>query len=335
MTDPDQQISTPEARKPSRKKLFTVLGVLGGLALIVLGAFGVRYFVWWSESNKSIEAVAAGDFPKAVVEAKSALQVMSFMPDPKAVETNLRLLTSIYACRRQFGPSMSYNKELITFAQKTWGSNSPEYAWALSDMALAYRKLGMFRQSEELYSQVIRIYKGVPGHEMDLARTQALYAWVLCKQNKFEEALSAIKQADELMKPLVPEDSFERLPAIIEGAYISKALGKTTEFYADLASAYKICTEPQDLEKSSAPTVVVLNLLAQLLEDAAEFEHAAKTYSIAVKNCESSTFGGQYNTFMCDILDPQAILLRRLNKVPQAEFAEARSKEVRQIKDPI
>ncbi len=334
MTDPAPTEIASEAPKPSQRKLFVVLSAVIGLVLIVLAGFGIRYFVWWSISNKSIDAVAEGDFPKAVTEAQSALQVMSFLPDPKAYETNLRLLTSIYACRRNFAKSLVYNEQLLRFAEKTWSKKSPEYALALTEMALAYRKMQRFRQSEDLYAEAVKIYRSLPGHELDTARTLALYAWVLCKQNRFDEALASINQSDEMMRKLVPESSFERLPAIVEGAYISKAMGKTTEFYADMASAYKICTEPQDLEKSSAPTVVVLNLLAQLLEEAMEEEHAAKTYSIAVKNCESSTFGGQYNTFMCDILDPQAKLLRKINKIPQAEVAEKRSEQVRAVKDP-
>ena len=334
MTDPAQNEIPAEPRKPSRQKLFVALSVLGAIALIVLSGFGIRYLLWWSASNKAVDAVAAGDFPSAVREAKSALKTMAVVPDAKAYETTLRMLTSIYACRRQWAPSMRYNKELLAFTEQTWGKKSPEYAWALSDFALAHRKQQLFDQSAQMYQEVISIYKSLPGHEMDTARTLPLYALVLVRQGKYEQALAQIKESNELMAPLVPESSFERLPAIVEGAYISKALGKTTQFYGDLASAYKICTDPQDLEKSSAPTVVVLNMLAQLLMEATEFEHAAKIFSIAVKNCDSSTFGGQYNTFMCDILDEQAKLLRLLNKVPQAEMAEARSKEVRSKAEP-
>lgn len=334
MTDPEKVESATGPRKPSGKKLVLLLTVVGIIALIVLGAFGARYYIWWTTSNKSIESAAAGDFPKAVAEGKAALEVMSFLPDPKASESTLRTLSSIYACRRNFAAALTYNYQLQELAKKTWGPESAEYALAVCELANIFLEQQKFRQAGMLYANVIGIYKKLPGHEIDTARTLALYAWALCKQNKWEEALAAINQSDEMMRKIVPESSYERLPAIIEGAYISKALGKTTEFYADLASAYKICTEPQDLEKSSHQTAVVLNLLAQLLDEAMEEEHSAKVYSLAVKNCESSSFGGQYNIFMCDILDLQAKQLRKINKVPQAEFAEARSKQVREVKEP-
>lgn len=334
MTETTQKANEQNSPKKARSKPFRLVLGVALVALIIASAYGIRYILWLNASEKCIDAVAKGEFPLAIKEGQKSLELIRILPDPQAYANNLRLLGTIYACRRQFDKAETYYKFLLSFDEKTWGRKSSHYAANLDDLALVYRKTGKFKDSEDLYKEAIETYKTVPNHELERARSLALCAWVLMKQKKLEEALNFIAESDQIFSAQLGQTSFERLVPLVEGAYISKQQGKTNQVYADINTAYKLITEPKPLEESNAQTVVAINLLAQMLDELGEKEKALTAYQLALKNCQTSAFGGEYNTFMCDILAPEARLLRAVGKTNEADKLDQQAKSIRALAEP-
>lgn len=341
--------SAINVKLPSRRVLITLI-LLG---LCILAGLGVRYALWVQKSNEAIDLIQNGQFPNAKTKALEALKLMSFLPDSKSYALNLRMVASMYACRRVFDKALIWDEHLLDFDRKTWGEKSAQYAGDLSDVALIRKKQKNYPLAEKLYQQVVGIFSRCPGKEADAARNKALLAWVLMQQIKDEEALELIADSDDFLKTQFGEHSYERLIGLIERAWLSRRENRITrkkgsalsyryqifdlpeeKMREDLNLAYEICTQPKDLERSSAQTVVVLNLLAQIFRDFGENEKALKIFEIAEQNCRTSTFGGFYNSFMADILKPHAELLQRMEQNDKAELLLLQAKQVKEAKNP-
>ena len=336
MSVSDDEVVSAQTAKPKQLQGLRVVLLTLGIALILGAAFGVRYLVWLRTTDASLTAVSNGDFPRAVSEADNAIRIMSILPDQKSYAQSLRIMFSIYACRRQFVKAARYSRSLLAFDEKSWGRSSAEYANDLGDLALMYRKQRKFAESEKVYREVIALFqKNGTAYDLERARNLAAIAWVLCKQDKFDEALRSISDSDQIFRAKLPENSYERLTGIIEGAYISRQTNKIPQLHADINTAYKIATEPEELEKSSAQTVVGLNLLAQIFEELGKQAQALKMYAIAEQNCESSVFGGSNNIYMVDVLIPHARLLESMGKKVEAKALFERAARIHSLKEPL
>lgn len=323
------------------------------LALLLAAGFGARYAFWVKTSNEALDLVADGHFRQAKQKALQSLELMRVLPDSKSYALNLRMLASIYACRRVFDEALIWNERLLEFDRKCWGEKSAEYAGDLSDIALIRRKQKNFPASEKLYQQVVSIFTRCPGKEDDAARNKALLAWIMIQENKNNEGLELIADSDDFLKRKFGEKSWERLIGLIGRAWLglretkisNKAgaalLGPDPEIslppediQRDLDIAYEIATQPKDLEKSSAQTVVMLNLLAQMYVEIHEKEKALKLFEIAENNCRTSVFGGTKNLYMADILEPHAKYLRELGQSDKADMLLAEAKKIKNLKNP-
>lgn len=319
MTETEPIVSSKESPKRAPIRVFPIFAGIVIVGLILGVGYLIRYGIWVDWSVKAINKVEAGRFKQAVQDAEEATRVMSFLPEPKSYALSLRLMSSIYACRRQFKQAERYNAALLAYDQKIWGRNSSEYAADLADLALIRRKQSRFPESEKLYREAIQIFAGLPKCEVDKARNMALLAWVLARQDKFEEALKLIAESDQIMKAKFSENSFERLVGIVEAAWISREMGNINQCHADMATAYKISIEPTELEKSSAQTVVALSLLAKMLDEEGHKDKANKIFYIAEANCKSSAFGKTSNRFMADIWDAHSKLLSELGEHEESQ----------------
>lgn len=309
------------------KKFMLLIAVF---AVLVFVLALLRYVFWVRQVNETMDSIWQGRFAKAREEARTAIQMMSWFPDSKSFALSLRLMTSIYACRRQFRQAELYNQKLLEFDKRTWGTKSREYAGDISELALMKRKQRQFVESKRLYEQAIAIYENDgKTSELDLARMQALLAWVLVQQGRNKEALSLIEKSDKVICNTLGESHFERLVGLVERAYIHKLDSNSDAMTKDLELAYKLCSSPLPLEKSSAQTVVVLNLLAQTFAEQNQLEKAEKIFEIAESNCKSSVFAGGYNTYMADILEPHALLLEKLGHKQEAIVLKRRAAQIR------
>ncbi len=332
--------SKPKSKHPRAARL---LGWLLAFALILLLSLLCRYAVWVGRVNESLDALEQGKLTKARDLARESIALMSFLPDNKSFALSLRLLTDVYACRRQFQQAELYELRLLDFDKKIWGESSPEYAGDLGDLALMKRKTQNFAEAERLYKKVIALFDLRPGHEIESARNKALLAWVLIQQNKLDEAKQMIAESDQVLVKAFGKDHFERAVGLVENAVISRKEGKLEEFKRDRDLVFDIATKPKRLEKSSAQTVVVLNLLAQMYAEEIKPENPLKEdgndnaqkavtlFEIAESNCKASAFGGGYNMFMADILEPHAKLLSKLGKHNDAELLKRRAQQIRSL----
>lgn len=315
--------------RPKIKQMALVAVIV---ALIIAASLGIRFWMWVTAINSGLDALEQGKLTKARQQAQQAIVLMSWFPDNKSFALSLRMMTSIYACRRQFKQAESYCRRLLEFDRKIWGENSPEFAGDLSDLALMKRKQQEFAESEKLYRKVIDIYSLYRDRGAERARYQALLAWVLIQQNKIDEAQHLLDESDKTLQAKFGESHFERLVGVVENAYIQKKIkGANEKFRTGVDTAYKIATEPNELDKSSAQTVVVLNLLGQMLAELGDNERALKIFEIAERNCISSAFGGGYNSFMADILEPHAKLLAKMGRMNESEIMRRRAAQIRSV----
>jgi tetratricopeptide (TPR) repeat protein len=324
-----------------------VLGVL-----LVLG-LAARYSLWLQTSNDALDFVALGQFENAKKKARRSLEIMSVLPDSKSYALNLRMIASIYACRRVFEQALLWDERLLEYDRKTFGEKSAEYAGDLSDVALIQKKQKNYPLAEKLYQQVVSILSRCPGKEAEAARNKALLAWVMIMENKNSEGLELIAESDDFLKKRFGNNSWERLIGLIERARLCLREEKIkdeegaalntkeldvflpkNQMKNDMELAYQISTQPKELENSSAQTVVFLNLLAQMYAELGDKEKALQVFEIAEKNCRNSTFGGFYNLFMADILEPHAKLLMDMGEKEKAEALLVQAKQVKSAKNP-
>ncbi len=320
--------STPANK---RRRLIRLALPLTILALILAMAWGGRYVIWVKTVNESLDSMQRGEFIKALEQARQCISMMSCIQDSKSLCISYRLMSSIYACRRQFQQAQVYNAKGLDIDKSVWGKGSVEYADDLQNLALMKRKQREFPESEKMYNEAIAIYQSRTGSDVECARAKALDAWVLIQQDKMVDAKKLLTESDQTLKQQFGDAHFERLVGLIESAYISKKEGKAAELNAALDTVYKMITEPKAFERSSAQTVVVLNLLAQMLRDRGQEDKALKIFEIAEINCKSSAIAGGYNTFMADILETHAKLLSKLGHQNESEELRRRAAEIRSI----
>lgn len=321
---------TEEMSLTARRRGFAAWQILGGIVLILGGVAGFIYWNWVHAVNLSIDALERGDTVGALNLAKDALGAAPRELDKKSMLTTLRLITNIYACRRQFGAAEFWNGSAQDYDRKAFGKDSVEMATEYAGLALFRRKRQKFRDSEELYRDAIAIYEKYPEEAAECARVKALLAWDLIQLKRYDEARSYLHQSNDVLRKQFGNESFELLVGLVEGAYLKK-LEEDASWHADLQLAYTMITEPKDLAKSSAQTVVVLNLMAQMLQDSNEDVKSLKTFQIAEANCKSSVFGGRYNLYMADILVPQSKLLVKMGRQQEADALMVLAADVRKV----
>lgn len=300
-------------------------------AVFVLLLWLLRLLLWFVLSIQASEYLEKGELNRSAETDRQASEIMSVLPYPECFTLSLKRLSNIYSSRRQFERAESYHAKLLEFDKKQWGASSAQYAEDLSGIALIRRKQRRFDESIGLYRQSISILHACRGKEVSRARLQPLLAWVLIQKNDLDEALELISESDEILKKEFGEISFERLVGLIERAHVLRLTGDA-RFKQELDFAYRLITVPGDLENSSAQTVVVINLLAQILEQTGDDERALHAFAIAEKNCETSVFGGGYNLFLVDILSPHAKLLEKLGRVREADALRQRAQQVKELK---
>lgn len=314
-----------------RSRWVKLAGVVTIVALILGLGLLARYGLWVQAVNAAMDSIESGRFMKARDQARQAIAMMSWLPDAKSFALSLRLVSNIYACRRQFQQSEDYNRRLLIFDKKVWGRESVEFADDLAGLALMKRKQRQWVESEGFYKGAIGIYEQHPESVLECARAKALLAWVLVQQTQLDDAIKLIDESDAVLKKQYGEAHWERLVGLVELATIHEKQGKKELHKKEIDAIYRMVTEPKVLEKSSAQTVVVLNLLAQSLVEMGEDEKALQVFEIAEINCRSSVFAGGYNTFMADILEPHAKLLKKLGKDHDADLLLRRAEEIRKI----
>lgn len=310
-----------------------LIAILVLFALILGGIVIYAYWNWVGLVAKSMQQLEQGDLAASRATAKDAISYMAPAQriSPDSMATSIRLLMNIYACRRHFTEAQIVNRRLLDFDKSIWGENSFQYADEICGLALMKRKLREFDESARLYKFAISIYDRFPEKAAEKARVQGLLCWDLIQTGKLDEAETMLKEADSFLKEKFGTNSFERLVPLIELAYLHK-IKKDSVYKEELAAEYKMVTEPKRLEKSSAQTVVVLNLMAQLFAEEKQNEEALASFQIAEKNCESSVFGRRSNLYMADILQPESELLTVLGRKKEAANKLEEARHIRQLR---
>src|SRR5579883_1315638 len=91
------------------KRLWIALAIVLVLGVLLAGSYAYLYSLWLTSSTAAIDLSRAGKFNAATSKAKESLRISRTMHDRKSFALSLRIMASIYACRREFDTADFWN----------------------------------------------------------------------------------------------------------------------------------------------------------------------------------------------------------------------------------
>ena len=141
--------------------IFGMLLALAGLSASCANAGGVQGagVEWETLTRETEELYRAGEYDRAVVVAKKALEVAekSVGTDHPDVATSLNNLAELYTTRGQYAQAEPLYKRSLAIMEKALGPDHPNVATGLENLAAIYRATKRDEEAETLEQRVARI----------------------------------------------------------------------------------------------------------------------------------------------------------------------------------
>ncbi len=140
------------------KTTATIIAI-AGLILATICPVHAQGTEWERFTKEVMELYRTGEYERAVVAAKKALEVAerNAGPDHPAVATSLGNLAGLYKTQGQYAQAEPLFKRALAIMEKALGPEHPAVATSLENIAELYRKVGRAKEAESLASRAARI----------------------------------------------------------------------------------------------------------------------------------------------------------------------------------
>lgn len=140
----------------------TALRIVLGLCLCTLPFARVvhaQHIEWETLDQEVMTLRRQGQYARAVVVAKKALEVAEKAPEPdhRAVATSLNNLAGLYQDQGQYVAAEPLYKRSLAISEKALGPDHPNIAISLNNLAELYRVQGQPAAAEPLYKRSLAI----------------------------------------------------------------------------------------------------------------------------------------------------------------------------------
>ncbi|MEM0922927.1 MAG: tetratricopeptide repeat protein [Pseudomonadota bacterium] len=214
------------------------------------------------------------------------------------------------------GEAMRFNEDLVTLSKRVHGEKAAETATALNNLALRYKALGRYEESEPLYRQAIEIGVTSIGkkHRYYATRLNNL-ANLLKDMGRYEEAEPLYREAIEIGEATNGTAHPNYAGSLNNLASLLKDMGR----YEEAEPLYR---QAIDLGGASIGNLhpdyaVFLNNLAGMLRVMDRYEEAESLYRQAIE-IDEAKIGTTHPTYATH-LNNLANLLRDMDRYEEAE----------------
>jgi tetratricopeptide (TPR) repeat protein len=140
--------------------LKTLLIVLLALGMLSVGNHaGAQNVEWKRLTDESISLYQQGQFDRAIVAAKKALELAETTLDPghPAVAISLNNLAGMYFGQGRYAQAVPLSERALAILEATVGPNHPDVAGSLKNLAELYRRTGRESDAANLDKRVAAI----------------------------------------------------------------------------------------------------------------------------------------------------------------------------------
>ena len=135
-------------------------GIAAVLLLCIAPVFAQGAGSEWETLNREVtELYRAGNYDRAVVVAKKALDVAekNAGPNHPDVAASLNNLAELYQTQGQYAQAEPLYKRSLAIMEKALGPNHPDVARSLVNMAALYRKIDRIKEAEKFEARAAAI----------------------------------------------------------------------------------------------------------------------------------------------------------------------------------
>ena len=210
----------------------------------------------------------------------------------------------------------SFNEAALRLAASEFGPDAPQTAAALNNLALTYKKLARYAETEPLYREAIAVDEKVLGKEHpDLATGYNNLASVLTEQARFAEAEPLIREAIAIDEKALGKEHPNVATFYNNLASVLKEQGKFAEAEPLIREA--IAIDEKALGKEHPNVATFYNNLASVLKEQGKYTEAESLYRQAIAVDEKAL--GRDNPDVAICYNNLAELLRVQRKYAEAE----------------
>ena len=123
---------------------------------------------WDLLNQESLELYRTGEYDRAVVVTKKALEVAekNIGPDHPDVAESLNNLALLYRIQGQYAQAEPLYQRSLAIWEKALGPDHPGVATSLNNLALLYQTQGQYAQAEPLYQRSLAIWEKALGPDL-------------------------------------------------------------------------------------------------------------------------------------------------------------------------
>lgn len=244
-------------------------------------------------------------------------------PDVAWVLNNLAILLRLEDKPEEAEPLY---RRALAIVEKARGPSDPQIGPYLNDLSMVCEAQGKYAEAESVSQRALGFAEKANGPKHpNVAAVLIGLARAYRGEGKYAEAEAALKRAIQILEKSAAPDSLVIGPALTNLAKVYQAQGRYAEVEPLVQRALetvRVALGPEN------PTMAqVLDVLAGLAAAKGESERAVTIYqqSLAIRE---KAFGPN-DPAVASSLEPQAVLLRKMNRGAEADKAEARIRDIR------
>jgi tetratricopeptide (TPR) repeat protein len=217
-------------------------------------------------------------------------------------------------------------KEALTVAENTFGSNHPNFATSLNNLAAVYQAQGKYAQAEPLHKRALKIREKAFGPEHpDVGQSLKNLAAVYQAQGRYAEAEPLYKRALKIREKAFGPEHPDVGQSLKNLAELYRAQGR----YAEAEPLYKraLAINEKAFGRDHPEVVTNLNNLALLYDPQGRYAEAEPLYKRVLAVVEKAL--GPEHPHVATTYENLAELYKKMGKKDEAQKLEARAKKIR------
>jgi tetratricopeptide (TPR) repeat protein len=250
---------------------------------------------------------------------------------PSSLETarSLARLGALLHAELRFDEAEVASRKAAEMIQSLSGPDSIDSAYAMANLAVALADQGRYARAEPtLRRSLFLIRRSIPEPDAKaVAVIEENLAMVYLRQGEFLNAEPLLEDAVRTFGSLKPVDSLAHANACAGLAELLVAERRWTEAAALIEQAYRVALASQNEDH---PWLAgILHIKASVEAHSGNLREAALDMKRCIELLE--TRAGPQSARLADMLDDDAVILRRLGRSPEARADRTRAKAIRRV----